>query len=358
MHNKSSTFTPVSFTSDNIAGASDAIIKSIAENSTHSVLPYGNDELTHNVTTQLKEIFETDLDVFLVPTGTAANALSLAALTPAWGSVLCHPKSHINNDECGAPEFFSAGSKLITVSGGQCKIDADILRVAAMNKRGDVHTVQPSAVSITQATENGSCYTLDEIQHIGDICRSAGLGYHMDGARFANALVASAYSPAEMTWKASVDVLSFGATKNGTLGVDAIVLFNKKLADEIAFRRKRAGHLMSKMRLLSCQMSAYLEDDLWLNNASHANEMAKLISDGLQKNPLVELVSETETNIIFCKMQEELISHLLDNGLQFYHDRWEQGVVRLVTNFSTQKEQVDYLLKKAAEFTGNVSTAV
>ncbi len=351
MTNTPSNRVEVNFTSDNIAGTSPEILAAIIENSTEALAPYGNDALTQQVTEQLKTVFETDLEVFLVPTGTAANALSLACLTPPWGAILCHPDSHINNDECGAPEFFTDGSKIIQVDGTNSKMDASLLAKMAAAKVGDVHTVQPSVVSITQATEAGNCYSLDEIRHIGDICHSNNLGFHMDGARFANALVKLNCTPAEMTWKAGVDVLSFGATKNGTLGVDAIVLFNKKHAKELAFRRKRAGHLLSKMRLFSCQLHAYLNDDLWLNNAKHANAMAQKLSHGLERTGKVELISATETNIIFCKMSPELIEYLVDLEAKFYHDRWEEGVVRLVTNFSTKPEQVDYFIQKVAEFT-------
>jgi len=337
------------FASDNIAGASPEVLRAIVECGGGAAQPYGADEYTERVEHRFRDIFECDLSVFLVPTGSAANALSLAALTPPWGSVLCHAESHINNDECGAPEFFSAGAKLVEVAGGNAKLDPQALRLAAQRKVGDVHSVQPSAVSITQATETGSIYAVSELNEIGQTCRESGLKLHMDGARFANALVALNCSPAEMTWKAGVDILSFGATKNGVLGAEAIVLFDQSYADELAFRRKRGGHLFSKMRLLSAQMDAYLEDDLWLTNARHANAMADRLAQGLSCVEGVEKMGVTEANIIFCRMPEHMINGLQAQGFRFYSDRWGAGVVRLVTSFATSEEEVDALIRSANE---------
>ncbi|GGK75832.1 threonine aldolase family protein [Amphritea balenae] len=337
----------IGFSSDNIAGASAEVINAIVECNTGTASPYGTDNYTAQVEEKLRQIFETDLSVFIVPTGSAANALCLATLTPPWGAVLCHPDSHINNDECGAPEFFTNGAKLIEVAGQSSKIDPLLLQQEALNKVGDVHSVQPSVVSITQATETGSIYNLDEIKKIGDICRNSGLRLHMDGARFANALVSLDCSAAEMTWKAGVDALSFGATKNGVLAAEVIVLFDKSLAQEMAYRRKRAGHLLSKMRLLSSQINAYLSDDLWLNNARHANQMALRLEEGLTAIEGVELQSKTEANIIFCKLPLVVITGLLEQGFHFYHDRWGQNVIRLVTNFTSQPEEIDLFLQAA-----------
>lgn len=337
------------FSSDNIAGASAEVIAAIAACNTGQQNPYGADEYSQRVEQKLCDIFETDLSVFIVPTGSAANALCLSTMTPPWGSVLCHPQSHINNDECGAPEFFTNGAKLVEVDGDNAKIDPSLLRQKASNKVGDVHSVQPSVVSITQATETGSIYSLPEIHQIGNICRDTGLRLHMDGARFANALVALGCSPAEMTWRAGVDALSFGATKNGVLAAEVIVLFDKTLSQEMAFRRKRAGHLLSKMRLLSAQIDAYLTDDLWLRNATQANRMATRLEQGLKLIPGIELKGSTEANIIFCKLPQTVIEDLLQRGFGFYHDRWGQNIVRLVTNFTSQPEEIDHLLQAVRE---------
>ncbi|WP_293264725.1 low specificity L-threonine aldolase [Neptunomonas sp.] len=337
------------FTSDNVAGASVEVLKAIVSCSTGAAQPYGADEHTVNVEKRLAEIFECDLSVFLVPTGSAANGLSLAALNPPWGSILCHADSHINNDECGAPEFFSAGAKLVAVSGDNAKLNLQALRVAALHKVGDVHSVQPTSVSITQATETGSVYTLQEIQNISQVCRETDLKLHMDGARFANALVSLNCTPAEMTWKAGVDVLSFGATKNGVLAAEAVVLFDQSYAGELAFRRKRGGHLFSKMRILSAQIEAYLANDLWIKNARHANAMATRLSQGLSVINEIELFGVVEANIIFCRFPKHVIEGLLAQGFRFYHDRWGPGVVRLVTSFATEKEEVDAFIQSSRQ---------
>ena len=333
--------TTTAFHSDNTAGASPAIAEAMLKACSGLELPYGGDSYSVTVEQQLRDIFETDVSVFLVPTGTAANCLSLATMTPPWGAILCHQESHINNDECGAPEFFTHGAKLISVAGDDSKIDPQALAQQAGIKRGDVHSVQASCVSISQATESGSIYSLDHIHAISDVCQAHGMGLHMDGARFANALLSLNCTAAEMTWKAGVKALSFGATKNGTLGVDAIVLFDQSLAQELAYRRKRAGHLSSKMRLFSAQMSAYLDNDLWLQNAQHANAMAARLATGLSAISGVEMFGASQSNILFCRLPEAYINGLLEQGFGFYHDRWGKGVVRLVTSFAHTEEQVD-----------------
>lgn len=273
------------FISDNMAGASPRIAQAVADAAAGQVLPYGNDPFTDGALRRLSEIFERDVDVFPVSTGSAANGLSLAALTPPWGSVLSHPDSHINTDECGAPEFFTNGAKLVGVPGPDSKIDPEALRAAVRRRAGDVHSVQPSALSISQATESGSVYTLEEIRVLSAIAKDAGLRVHMDGARFANALAHLGATPAEMTWNAGIDVLSFGATKNGAMTADAIVSFDPALATELAFRAKRAGQLASKMRFHTAQIDAYLTDGLWMHNARRANEMATRLGDGLKSIP-------------------------------------------------------------------------
>lgn len=335
------------FSSDNIAGAAPEIIAALAGCNAGQANPYGGDDGTLRVRQQLCELFEHELDVFLVPTGTAANALCLSTMSPPWGSVFCHPGSHINNDECGAPEFFSHGAKIITVDGSSSKIDVKQLAKAVSVKVGDVHATQPACVSITQATEVGSIYSLDELGAIGEVCRSARVGMHMDGARFANALVTLGCSPAEMSWKAGVQALSLGATKNGTLGVEAIVLFDRQLSASMGFRRKRAGHLFSKMRFLSTQIEAYLHQDLWLRNARQANDMAQRLVLGLQSIPGVEILGDIQANIVFCSLPATLTAGLLAAGFVFYHDRWAPGVVRFVTSFTTRAADIDNLLAHA-----------
>jgi threonine aldolase len=238
-----------------------------------------------------------------------------------------------------------------TIDGPDAKIDPAKLSVAVRHKVDDVHTVQPSSVSITQATEVGSVYTLAEIQKIGDICRAANVRLHMDGSRLANAFVSMDGSLADMTWRAGVDALSFGATKNGVLCAEAVVLFDKTLANALAYRRKRAGHLFSKMRFLSAQMDAYLTDDLWLRNARHANAMAKRLEEGIRHLKGVEIMGLAKANILFCRLPVSLSKSLLAAGFVFYDDRWEPGVVRFVTSFATIPDDVDQLIKYATALT-------
>ncbi|MGB1239114.1 MAG: threonine aldolase family protein [Pseudomonadales bacterium] len=332
------------FGSDNTAGVSPQILQALVECNTGPAGPYGNDEYSERVEARLSEIFECPLKVFIVSTGSAANALSLSLLCPPWGNVYCHVDSHINNDECGAPEFFS-GAKLVTSDGANSKLDVAAMLAQSGHKRDDVHSTQPACVSISQATETGSVYSVEEIARIGEACRQQGLRLHMDGARFANALVALDCTPAEMTWKAGVDVLSFGASKNGVMSVEAIVLFDLSLADELGYRRKRGGHLCSKMRFQAAQLAAYLEDGLWLDNARRANAMAARLAAGLEGIEGVSLNAQPDANIIFCKMPEALYQTLQAQGFYFYGGRWERDVYRLVTSFATREEDVDFFLE-------------
>ena len=338
-----------SFASDNYAGTAPQILEALAACNAGAAKPYGADDASLRVTARLSEVFERAVEVLLVPTGTAANALSLSLLTPPWGAVLCHPASHINTDECGAPEFYTNGAKLLAIGdGADAKIDAALIQGAAQCKIGDVHAVQPSCVSITQATEVGSVYTPSEVAEIGAACRASGLKLHMDGARFANALVSLGCSPAEITWKAGVDALSFGTVKNGTMNADAVVLFDPGLAQEAGFRRKRAGHLASKMRFVAAQAEAYLADDLWLAHARHANAMAQRLEAGLRTVAGVEMTGgPTQANILFVKLAPTLCAGLLADGFAFYHDRWAPGVVRLVTSFATAAADVDAFVAAA-----------
>ncbi|KAM0544497.1 hypothetical protein ACHAPJ_011791 [Fusarium lateritium] len=334
-----------SFMSDNIAGASPEIVQAVVNAATEHVPPYGNDSITEAARQSLRDIFEREVDIFPVSSGTAANCIGLASLVKPWGSILCHPDSHINNDECGAPEAFTGGSKLVTISGSGGKIDPQALRAAVRRKVGDVHSVQPSAISISQPTESGSVYTIDELHELCNIAKDAGLRVHMDGARFANALVHLGVSPAEMTWKTGVDVLSFGLTKNGAMTVDVIVSFAPTLESELAFRQKRSGQLASKMRFHTAQIEAYLRDDLWLRNARHANGLALRLSAGLHSIAGSEVIQKPEANMVFCRLMPDVIKELLGRGYRFYHDRWEPGTVRFVTSFSHSSSSVDELVE-------------
>jgi threonine aldolase len=341
-----------SFRSDNDAGAAPQILAALTECNEGAAYPYGGDLWTQRVEEQLVGIFGCKLHVLMVSTGTAANSLALAAMTPPWGSVLCHRLAHIHTDECGAPEFYGGGLKLVASASAGSKLDPLLLATELQWGRGDVHSVQPSAVSLTQATEEGQVYAPDEVAAIGKVCRKANVTLHMDGARFANALTAVGCSPAELTWKAGVDLLSFGATKNGALNAEALVVFNEALWETLPFRRKRAGHLLSKMRFVSAQMHAYLQDDLWLVNARHANAMARRLAAGLSQVRGVTLVVPQTTNLFFVKMPDTLLQGLLQRGFDFYHDRWGPGVARLVTSFRTMPAMVDEMVQTAQELSG------
>jgi len=336
------------FASDNMAGTSPQIAEAVAAAAVGQVLPYGNDPFTDSARRRLAEVFERDVDVFPVSTGSAANGLGLAALTPPWGSILCHPDSHINHSECGAPEFFTGGAKLVGVPGPDSRVDPEELRAAVVLRAGDVHSVQPSVVSISQATERGSVYTVEEIRRLSAVAGEAGVRVHMDGARFANALEHLGATPAEMTWKAGVDVLSFGATKNGAMTADAVISFDPALAAELTFRAKRAGQLASKMRFHTAQMDAYLTDGLWLRNARRANAMATRLADGLAAVPGAGLLATPQANILFCRLPRQVTEGLLAEGYDFYHDRWEPGIARFVTAFSHSADDIDQLVDAVA----------
>ncbi len=332
------------FSSDNTAGVSPEILSAMTDQSVGHAVSYGADPISERVTERLREIFECDLDVLVVSTGSAANGLALAALTPPWGAVFCHSDSHVNNDEAGAPEFFTNGAKLIAMPGTDAKLDPSALRDAVVKGRGDVHSVQPAVVSITQATETGSVYSADELRELGSIAHDAGLAVHMDGARFTHALVTLGVSPAEMTWRAGVDILSLGATKNGTMNAEAVVVFDQSKTAELRFRQKRAGQLTSKMRFQSVQLDAYLSGDLWLSNARHSNAMASRLALGLDSIPETSVFGTPQANLLFASLPETMIASLLADGFLFHHDRWEPGRVRFVTAFSTTEADVDDLI--------------
>ena len=340
----------MNFASDNTAGAHPRIIEAIARTNSGRAMPYGNDDLTRAVEKRIAAIFERDCAVFLVGTGTAANALALSALTPPYGAVLCHPDSHINTDECGAPEFFTGGAKLIAVPGAHGRIAADDLDTAVKEAGlGVVHHVQPRAVSLTQATEAGTVYRPADIAAIGAVCRRHGLSLHMDGARFANALVGLNCSPADLTWRAGVDALCFGATKNGAFAAEAIVMFDPAKAQELGFRRKRGGHLWSKMRFIAAQLDAYLADDLWLSCARHANRMATDLARGLETVPGARIEHPVEANEIFVTLPEAVVAGLETDGFVFY--RWAgpgTTMLRLVTAWDTDPAHVAAFLASAS----------
>ncbi len=339
----------MNFCSDNTTGVSPEIMAAIAAANCGAVMSYGDDEYTQRLQTKFSDLFETSVTVFPVATGSAANALGLAVVTPPYGAVYCHEESHINLDECGAPEFFTGGAKLVTLTGDRAKIEAETLSKKLDRAGiGVVHHVQPAAVSITQATEAGTVYNPAEISHISEVVRSHNLHLQMDGARFANAVASLGCSPADITWRAGVDILSFGATKNGAMAAEAVVFFNQELAKTFPFYRKRSGHLFSKMRFLSAQLEAYITDDLWVKNATHANKMATQLAAGLAGVEGVKLCHPVEANEIFMQLPESVITAVLAEGFLFY--RWDKCTVRLVTAFNTKEADVIALVEAVKRY--------
>ena len=331
------------FSSDNVTGACPEVMDAIVAANEGIVESYGNDKWSTNLQKKLSEIFETDVVVFPVVSGTAANALALSVLSPAFGKIYCNELSHINTDECGAPEFFSGGAKLVTMSSEDGKINAKDL---SQNIRGTgiVHLAQPAAVSITQACETGTVYQLEEIKSIAETAHEHGLKVHMDGARFANAIVSLNVSPAEMTWKSGVDVLSFGGTKNGCLTAEAVVFFKPELVGNFPYLHKRSGQLLSKMRFISAQLEAYISNDVWLRNARNANSMAKLLSEGFAKFPDIKLAYTTQSNEVFVHLPSSIIDLLNAKGYNVSEDELDGKSVRFVTAWNTASDDIEKLL--------------
>ena len=339
----------MNFASDNTTGAAEEILAAIAAANQGAAMPYGNDDLTRKVEKKIAEVFEAEATVFLLATGTASNALALSVMTPPFGAVYCQAEAHVNVDECGAPEFYTAGAKLLPLEGVDGKITAADLKNALSRTNNGVHAVQPAAITLTQATEAGTVYTVDEVKAVTAVARKAGLGVHMDGARFANAIQSLGCAPADITWRAGVDVLSFGATKNGALAAEAVVIFEPALAKDFAYRRKRGGHLFSKMRFIAAQWDAYLHDGRWLHWAGHANAMAVRLATGLMKVPGARFSYPVEANELFVVLPGPVIDGLKKDGFEFYLWTAGQGetLIRLITAFNTSSADVDAFLKAA-----------
>ena len=346
----------MNFASDNTAPVTPAILDALAEASRGYARGYGNDDWTQAAERRFCEIFEREVAAFLVPTGTAANALALAQVSPPWGAILCHAGSHILTDECGAPEFFGNGLKLVGLEGVAGKITADGLGEALARYGGhSPHQVIPSALSITQATEAGTIYRTNEIAALAQIARQRSLAVHMDGARFANALVRLNATPAEMTWRSGVDALSLGATKGGALAAEAVIFFDPAAAACFGERRKRGGHLLSKHRFIAAQFLAYLADDRWLDLARHANAMADKLAAALTAIGL-RPVWPVDANLVFVVVPRALDLKLRTAGASYYvrsSDSLETGadnvLIRLVTSFATIEEDIERFVDLCAK---------
>lgn len=315
------------FFSDNAAPAHPRVIEAISK-ANRLDTAYDGDEWSMSLDGAFSDLFEKEVRAFWVTTGTAANCLALAALCPPYRAILCHRDAHIEVDEAGAPGFFTGGAKLILLEGRGAKLVPEAITEACDGIRKDVHQVQPAAISITNATEYGLVYRASEVAAIGKVARERGLNLHMDGARLANALVTTGESLADVTWRAGVDALSFGFVKNGGLNAECLILFKTELADEIAVRRKRAGHLLSKGRFLASQILAMLEDDLWLDNARAANSAAQVLAAAAPGR----LVYPVEANEVFFKVAVEEAARLRAQGFDFYD--WGPGEIRLVTSWN------------------------
>ena len=340
----------MNFASDNWAGAHPAISEALAAHAHSFHEAYGQGELDRKVERLFCEIFERDVAVFFVGTGTAANALSMALLNRPGGVIFAHHQAHMREDEGGAPEYLSGGARVHGVDGPLGRIDPEAFEAAIRLYPAEfVHHGQPMAVSITQSSEIGTIYSLEEIEAIAGICRAHGLPLHMDGARFANALVSLGTTPAEMTWKRGVDIVSFGATKNGCWCAEAIVVMDPSRVRDMPFLRKRAAHLFSKSRFIAAQFEAYFRDGLWLKNARHANSMAVSLAGYIRKAAAARLAWEPQANEVFAILREETAASLREREVFFYP--WNapagfqlapgEGLCRFVTSFATTMEEVE-----------------
>jgi Threonine aldolase len=341
----------MNFGSDNLLGASAPVMEALLKANQGALDGYGADVITRRVEQQLCDLFERNLKAFLVTTGTAANALSLAAAVQPWGMAVSHSEAHVQGDECGAPEFFMHGGKLVGLPGVAGKMQAGALETYLASLPRAIKQMPPQAVTLSQLTEAGTAYSVEEINAIWQVCRRCSLTLHMDGARFANALVALGCSPAEMTWKNGVDILSFGASKNGCLAAEAVIIFKEELVQKVEYMRKRSGHTLSKGRLLAAQFEGYLADGHWLDNARHANDMAAKLHAGLAGIPGVRFPWPVQANEAFPIIPLRMEKALREAGAGFFHWQTEslpsgeeagkdEVLVRLVTSFATRPEEV------------------
>lgn len=334
----------MNFKSDNVFGIHPKVLQAIIKANEGTEASYGNDSYSKKLSEKCCELFEKEVIVYLTNTGTAANCLGLSALAKPFETVCCHSEAHINTDECGALGLFSGGAKLVTIPGANGKIDLGILAEYIDGTRfHHPHGGKVSCISITQSTELGTVYTIEEMFKIQEFAKSRNLSLHMDGARFANSLMSLKVTPAELTWKVGIDVMTFGAIKNGTMAGEAIVFFNKKYAENFDYVHMRAGQLSSKMRFFSCQFLAYLENELWLKNAQQANNMAKNLLK-LFNDYKIKPKYSVEANELFVVLPKDFVEYLRTHGAGFYE--WgvpEENLYRFVTSFLTSDEDIKEL---------------
>jgi threonine aldolase len=324
------------FFSDNASSACPEVMAAI-EAANRLKTPYDEDELSARLNGVFSDLFETEVEALWVSSGTAANSLALAALCPPYGSIICHRDAHIHNDECGAPEFFTSGAKLLLADGEGAKLTPEVVECVFSGIRNDVHQMQAAALSITNPTEYGLVYTPVEVGALGDLCKRLGLGFHMDGARFANAVASLGCSPADLTWRAGVEVLSFGFVKNGGMSSEALIFFEPRHRQATLYRRKRAGHLLSKGRFLAAQLLAMLENEVWLRNGRAANDAAARLAAAAGKR----LVLPVQSNEVFLRMTPKEAAKLRAQGFDFYD--WGVGEARFVTSWDSDRGHVEAL---------------
>ena len=334
------------FASDNTAPICPEAWAALYEANADYAAAYGEDRWTTRVCDRIREIFETDCDVYFVFTGTAANALALAQLCPSFRSIICHQNAHIHTDECGGPEFFTGGSKLLLVGGGHGKIDVGETKALLM-RQNELHSHKPGVISIAQATEFGTVYTRDDIAAVAGLARSYELFVHMDGARFANAVASLNCSPRTITCEAGVDVLCLGGTKNGTAAGELVIFFNKEISRQFDYRIKQAGQLGSKMRFLAAMWMGLLTGDVWLRNAQHANRAARQLATQLQHMAKVQVVFPVEANAVFVRLDDR-VARAIHAGRWRFYKFVEPDVYRLMCSWSTTEEQISNLVADIA----------
>ena len=338
----------LSFCSDNEAPVAAKILESLLKANDGSARSYGEDELTAQLDDVFSDLFECHVAVFPVLTGTGANALALGHITPPYGAIFCTSQAHVLVDECGAPGFFSGGASLVGVDSKHGKINVESFNrlLNEWGAHGD-HEPKPSTLSVAQTTEVGTLYTVEELNILSGLAKQHELVFHMDGARFGNAIAAAGCDPADLTWRAGIDVLSFGATKNGAMAAEAVIFFRKELAIEFGRQRMRGGHLLSKSRYLSAQLLAYLKDGLWLELALKANSSARYLRDGLVELPGVKVNYEVEGNAVFAQLPMSMLEGLLAQGFLFHRWPGELGLVRLMCSYNFGKEEIDMFVDAA-----------
>lgn len=343
MHNDSTEFDRRQFASDNYSGMCPEALEAITAANGNHVPSYGTDRWTKQASDGLRELFECDCEVFFVFNGTAANSLALSSLCSSFHSILCHSYAHVETDECGAPEFFSHGTKVLLVGGEYGKLSTEELEHNIL-RRSDIHFPKPKVISLTQATELGTVYSPDELRAIHQVAIKHNLSIHMDGARFANALAHLNLSAKEITWQCGVDVLCFGGTKNGMALGEAVIFFNKELANEFDYRCKQAGQLASKMRYLSAPWVGMLNNQTFLRYAQQANQRAHYLERALNKINEIEILNPVQANSVFVRLPEVVIDALYDKGWHFYSFIGTGGC-RLMCSWDTTEQDIDHLVE-------------